>query len=395
MVLDGLALDSSAIKIAMVTGSRADWGLLRAVARRLSDDPAFRLSVIATGSHLSPRYGMTVDDIRRDGFELARQVPILDDGDDAAAVTRAMARAVTGIGAALADLAPDLVLVLGDRYEILAAAQACLVARIPVAHLCGGDITEGAMDDCIRHAITKLSHLHFVSNAPARRRVMAMGEEPHRVILTGSPGLDSIREVAPLSRSETFAALALAPKPQALLVTFHPATLDETPGEQQFAELAAALDSLGPGVALILTGSNADAEGQRLTQLAQACAQSREHAIFRVSLGQKLYLSAMAHVDAVIGNSSSGLYEAPSFGIPTVNIGDRQAGRLRATSVIDVAPQRDAIAAAIRLALASDCAATLNPYGDGHAAEKIVAGLKAMGMPAALLRKRFYDGESR
>ena len=381
------------LDICIVTSSRADWGLFRAPARLIKTTPAFRLQIIAAGTHLSPRHGMTIDDIHNDGFAVDFQVPIFDEtGDDAPAVIRAMARMTAGMGEALAALQPDLVLLLGDRYEILCAAQACLIARAPVAHLFGGDITEGAFDDSIRHSITKLAHLHFVSNAPAARRLERMGEQPERIVIAGSPGLDSIRLVPALDRAATFAALGLVPRKHNLLVTFHPATLDEVPGETQFEELAAALDALGPDTGVILTGSNADPEGQRLTQRAEAFAAARPNAVFRVSLGQKLYFSAMRHVNAVVGNSSSGLYEAPSFGVATVNIGERQTGRIRAASVFDVAPERGAIGRALAKALAGDFRSVVNPYGDGYASERIVSRLAAITRPADLLVKRFYEG---
>ena len=380
-----------ALKVCIVSGSRADWGLLRAPALAIRDDPAFALTIVATGSHLSVRHGMTVEDIRRDGFVVDRELAILDGGDDSPAAIRALSRVTTDFGEALRALCPDIVMVLGDRYEILGVVQACLIARVPVAHLCGGDITEGAFDDSIRHAISKMSHLHFVTNAPAGVRLARMGEEPANIVVAGSPSLDSIRTVAPLSRDEVFATLGLAPRAHNILVTFHPPTLDALPGEAQFEELAAALDGLGGDIGLILTGSNADPDGGRLTDMAEAFAAKRANAAFRVSLGQRLYFSTMRHVRAVVGNSSSGLYEAPSFGIATVNIGDRQARRLRGNSVIDVPPQRDAIAAAIDRARREDFTGAVNPYGDGRASERIVARLRKLRRPSDLLRKRFHE----
>lgn len=381
------------LDVCLVTGTRADWGLLRAPARLMRDDPAFRLTVVATGTHLSQRFGNTVDEIRRDGFEVARQVPILEEADDEAATVRAMARATSGFAEVLEALVPDVVMLLGDRYEILGVAQACLLMRVPVVHLCGGDVTEGAFDDAIRHAISKLAHLHFPTNAQAARRLVAMGETPDRVILAGSTGLDTIRETQPLSREETFSRLGLPPASTAVLVTFHPPTLDETPAQAQFEELAAALEGLDPSVAVILTGSNADPAGRQLSDLAERFAATRPNSAFRMSLGQTLYLSVMRYVRAVVGNSSSGLYEAPSFGVATVNIGDRQAGRPRASSVIDVPPERGAIADALSAALAGDYSGAVNPYGDGHAAPRIVASLRALADPRKLLRKTFYMGE--
>ncbi|MGH6946945.1 MAG: UDP-N-acetylglucosamine 2-epimerase [Kiloniellales bacterium] len=378
-----------ALKICAVTGSRADWGLLRSPLRLLRDDPEFELQLAVTGMHLSPAFGRTVEEIAAEGFAVDAEVPTLEAGDDAVAVAEALGRGVLGFAPALRRLAPDLLLVPGDRYEILAAVEAALIARIPIAHIAGGDVTEGAFDDAIRHAISKMAQIHFATNQAAAARLHQMGEAPEHVIVSGSPALDAIAELPPVKREEAFRDLGLAPRPRNFLVTFHPATLEPTPAGAQFRELLGALDELGSEAGLILTGSNADTEGRALGRLAEAYAAKRDNAVFHSSLGQKRYLGVMRHVDAVIGNSSSGLYEAPSFKIPTVNIGSRQEGRLKAASVIDCAPEREAIKGAIERALTLDCSAVLNPYGDGHAGERIVAALKRIGEPAKLLRKSF------
>jgi UDP-hydrolysing UDP-N-acetyl-D-glucosamine 2-epimerase len=378
-------------EVLLVTGGRADWGLLKSPARLLRDDPRFALRLLATGAHLDPALGETVREIEDEGFAVAHRVPILQgSADDAAAATAAMARATEGVGHVLAAAPPDLTLVLGDRYEILAAVSAALLARVPVAHIAGGDVTEGAVDDSIRHAITKMSHLHFVTNAQAAERVAQLGEDPARIHVVGSPGLDGLTERAQVPPAELRADLGLPAEGPLLLVTFHPPTLDETPGLRQFAELTAALDALGPGVALLFTGSNADPEGRRLTEAARAHAEARPNAAFRDSLGHARYFAALAAAAAVVGNSSSGLYEAPSFGIPTVNVGSRQDGRLRAESVIDVAPEKAAILQALRRALETDASGAVNPYGDGRAGERIVEVLAGLEAPRTLLRKRFH-----
>lgn len=380
------------LDVLLVTGTRADWGLLRSPARLMGDDGRFRLRMLATGTHLDETRGATAGEIEADGFTIAHRVPILEPGaDDAAAVTRALARAVDGIGAVLAASPPDLMLVLGDRYEILGAVCAAQMARVPVAHIAGGDVTEGAIDDALRHAITKMSHIHFVTNALAAARVRQTGEDPAHVHVVGSPGLDGLLEAARETPAALRARLGLSPDGPLLLVTFHPATLETTPALDQFAELTAALDGLDPGVALLFTGSNADAEGRRLTEAARGYAERRPNSAFRDSLGHDGYAAALAAATAVVGNSSSGLYEAPSFGIPTVNIGDRQAGRLRAASVIDCPAERAAIAGALARALVMDATSVDNPYGDGRAGERIVHVLAALEAPDALLRKRFHD----
>lgn len=377
------------LRICAVTGSRADWGLLRSPLRLLRDDPEFELQLAVTGMHLSPAFGRTVEEVAAEGFRVDAEVPTLEEGDDAVAIAAALGRGVMGFAPALRRLAPDLLLVPGDRYEILAAVEAALIARIPVAHIAGGDVTEGAFDDAIRHAITKMAHIHFATNEVAAARLSQMGEAPESVVVTGSPTLDLLAELPRTTREEVFRDLGLLPRRRNFLVTFHPATLEPTPAEAQLRELLAALDALGSEAGLILTGSNADTEGRALGRLAEDFAAKRDNAVFHNSLGQKRYLGVMRHADAVIGNSSSGLYEAPSFKVPTVNIGSRQEGRLKAASVIDCAPERAAIKAAIERALKLDCSAAFNPYGDGHAGERIVAALKRIGEPAKLLRKSF------
>jgi len=378
-------------EVLLVTGTRADWGLLCSPARLMRDDGRFRLRILATGSHLDEAMGATASEIEADGFAIAHRVPILELGaDDAAAVTRALARAVEGVGAVLAASPPDLMLVLGDRYEILGAVCAAQMARVPVAHIAGGDLTEGAIDDALRHAITKMSHLHFVTTAEAGARVRQMGEDPARVHVVGSPGLDGLLEAPQEAPAALRARLGLAPDGPLLLLTVHPATLEADSSLDQFAELTAALDALPSSVALLFTGSNADTEGRRLTKAVRAYAKRRPNSAFRDSLGHDGYASALRAATAVVGNSSSGLYEAPSFGIPTVNIGDRQAGRLRAASVIDCPAERAAIAEALARALAMDARDVVNPYGDGRSAARIVEILAALEAPSSLLRKRFH-----
>ena len=388
-------------KVCVVTGSRADYGLLYWPMRLLREDPDFELQTVVTGMHLAPEFGSTWRQVADDGFSIAARVEMLLSGDTSVAVTKSLGLGVIGFADALSSLAPDLMLILGDRYEILAAAQAALIAGLPVAHLCGGDLTEGAFDDAIRHAITKMSHIHFVTNVEAERRLLQMGEAPARVYRVGSPGLDHIARSEWLTREAVFEALGLWPRKRNLVVTFHPATLDAKNALGQLDALLGALDDLGGDVGgggagggdvgLILTGSNADTEGRALTRRLAEFARNRDDAVFSLSLGQNLYLNALKQADAVVGNSSSGLYEAPSFRIPTVNIGDRQGGRLKAGSVIDCQPERAEILAALRKAFELDCSKVENPYGDGKSAPRIVAALKAIDDPIALVRKGFHD----
>lgn len=386
-------MGTNPLKICAVTGSRADWGLLSPLLALLRADKAFALDLVVTGQHLVPAQDNTAQEIEREGFAISARIDMLLASDASLAVVKSMGLAVVGFADAFARLAPDLLLVLGDRYEILAAVEAATIARLPVAHLCGGDITEGAMDDAIRHAVTKLSHLHFVTNEAAAQRVRQLGEDSTRVHCVGSPGLDRIRQTKLLDRAAFFKRVGLAPRAYNLLVTFHPETLNADP-LAQCLELLVALHELGPEFGVIFTGSNADPGGRGVDRLVGEFVATHDNARTHPSLGAALYFSALSHVNAVVGNSSSGLYEAPSFRIPTVNIGDRQRGRLRAASVIDCVAERRAIEAAVRRALTLDCTGVTNPYGDGHASERIVAVLRNLGDPRQLVHKRFVDWDA-
>lgn len=377
------------MRILAVTSTRADWGLLVPVLAALRSDAAFQLELLVTGQHLQDPDGAAAA-LAADGFVADHVVDLgLGAKDDAAAVSGAMGKATAGIGAAILASKPDLVLMLGDRYEILAAASAAVVCRVPIAHLCGGDVTEGAFDDACRHAITKMANLHFPTNAQAAVRIAKMGEDPANVHLVGSTGLDRVRAVQPLGRAEFFQAVGLPDGAPTLLVTVHPATLAEDPILECRA-LLSALKQL-PDVSVLVTGSNADPGGAAIDGLMRDFVAERANAAFFASLGSSRYFSALTHCDAVVGNSSSGLYEAPSFAIPTVNIGTRQDGRPRAASVLDCPPEVDAILAAIGGALSQGRVSVENPYGDGHAAPRIVEVLSGVHDPARLVRKAFRD----
>lgn len=382
------------VRACVVTGSRADYGLLTWPMRALRDAPDFQLQVVASGMHLAPQFGDTWRDIVADGFALDARVEMLVSGDSPVAVAKSLGLGVIGFADALASLAPDFVVLLGDRYETLAAAQAALLLGVPVVHLCGGDITEGIVDESIRHAITKLSHLHCVTNVEAARRVRQMGEDPARIHLTGSPGLDHCAHFQPLPRDAFVKELGLGPCARLFLVTYHPViqgNTDNTDNNDDTAVsgLLAALAALPVEDGLILTGANADAGGQAINDRLRAFAEGRANTVFQVSLGHRLYFNALHHCNAVLGNSSSGLYEAPSFRVPTINIGDRQKGRLRAASVVDCAPEPQAILSALTRGLALDLTDVTNPYGDGHAAPRIVEAMRRAPPRATLLRKGF------
>lgn len=373
-----------------MTGSRADYGLLYHVLKEIEASANLNLRLFVTGMHLAPEFGSTWKVIEADGFPIERKVDALISGDNHVAVTKSVGLGVIGFADAFDRCRPDLVLVLGDRFEILAAVQACLIARIPVGHIAGGDTTEGAFDEGIRHAITKMAHLHFVTNEESAARVRQMGEDPAHIHNVGSPGVDYIRNCKLLTREELSQRTGIVLRERNLLITFHPATLDAGSQSEQMAELLNALDGLGPETGLIFTMPNADTDGRALMEQLKHYVASRPHARAFTSLGQLNYLSALAQVDAVVGNSSSGLYEAPSLKIPTVNIGDRQKGRLQATSIINCAAEADAIIAAIHQAYQMDVSATSNPYGEGGSSKKIAGILSSLTDPASLLQKHFF-----
>jgi UDP-hydrolysing UDP-N-acetyl-D-glucosamine 2-epimerase len=379
-------------RLCVVTGSRAEYGLLCWLMDAIADHGGFDLQVAATGSHLSPAFGRTVDSIRSDGFQVDAEIECLISSDTAVGVAKSTGVAVIGFADAFSRLHPDLVVVLGDRYEILAAALSAYLARIPVAHIAGGDVTEGALDDAFRHMITKMASLHFVMHDGAARRVRQLGEDPSRIFNVGHLGLDGIRRIPCLSREELTAAIGYTFRPRNLLVTFHPATLSEGSAEAQFDELATALRGLNDDVGMVMTQPNADAGGRAVDSALHRLAEDLgDRALLVGTLGQVRYLSLMRQVDAVVGNSSSGLLEAPFLGVPTVDIGDRQRGRPRAASVINCAPRRDAILAAVHKALDSGRKPVESLFGDGHAAERIVEIIATQLPDLTTTRKPFLD----
>jgi len=380
-------------KICVVTGTRAEYGLLRWVMEGIRQSPVLELQLIATGMHLSPEFGMTVDAIEADGFEIDRKVEMLLSSDTAVGLTKSMGLGMIGFADALAELKPDLMLVLGDRYEIFAAATSAMIARIPIAHLHGGETTEGAFDEAIRHSITKMSHLHFVAAEEYQQRVIQLGEQPEHVFNVGGLGIDNILRLNLLARDELEAALNFKFAKRNLLVTFHPVTLEQNTSAQQMDELLAALAEL-KDTGLIFTMPNADTQGRILFDKVNEFCAGHPQARAYTSLGQLRYLSCIQHVDGVVGNSSSGLAEVPSFKKGTINIGDRQRGRLKAASVIDCEPDKDSIRSAFKLLYSTEFQAQLsaveNPYGNGGASGEIVRILESQSLDN-LLKKRFYD----
>lgn len=380
-------------KVCVVTGSRAEYGLLRWVMEGIRESASLRLQVIATGMHLSPEFGLTYRQIEKDGYAIDRKVEILLSSDTPTGVAKSMGLGLIGFGEALAELQPDLMLVVGDRFEIFSAVAAATIARVPVAHLHGGETTEGAFDEAIRHSVTKMSHLHFVAAEEYRRRVIQLGEDPHRVFLVGGLGVDAIKRTSLLDRDDLQGALRFRLGRRNLLVTYHPATLENASSSQQMSELLAALDPLSD-THLIFTMPNADTGGRALFDLVEEFVGDHPNARAFTSLGQLLYLSCVQHVDGVVGNSSSGLTEVPSFRKGTVNIGSRQQGRLKADSVLDCSPDQRSIAAALQRLYSPEFQKVLqtvrNPYGEGGASEKIVQVLQDYPLDS-ILTKPFFD----
>lgn len=375
-------------RIAVFTGTRADYGLLFYVLQAIQSDPDLQLQLIVSGSHLSPEYGLTVQQIEQDGFEIAARVEMLLSADSAVATVKSMGLGLIGFADALQRLQPDLLLLLGDRYEALAVAQAALLMHIPLFHLHGGELTEGAYDDAIRHAITKFSQYHGTSTEVYRQRVIQLGESPDRVFCVGSPGLEAITRQAVWSRHDMLKTLGLPADARYLLLTYHPETQDIASTRSAISNLLQACLSF-ESLYLIATYPNAD-EGGRLIikQLELAQQQHPERIRLFSSLGQSRYLAAVRHAEVVVGNSSSAVIEVPSLHVPSVNVGQRQAGRLAARSVLHCGHDVTEIAQTINTALTLDCTGVSNPYGDGEVSQKIVSLLKTV---ALCCQKRFYD----
>lgn len=378
--------------IAVFTGSRAEYGLLYWLMKDLQSSAHVQLQVIVSGMHLSPEFGETWKQIVEDGFDIDAKVEMLLSSDTPVGTVKSIGVGTLGFADALDRLRPDMLVVLGDRFEALAVVQAALIMRIPVAHLHGGEITEGAYDDAIRHAITKMAYLHFVATEPYRRRVIQMGESPERVFNVGAVGIDHLRRGPKMDFNQLRDSLGFVLKSSYLLVTYHPVTLLDEDPQQSFTALLDALDRF-PEQQIILTYPNADNGGRSIIPLLEAYAQSQPERVLAIpSLGFRRYLSAVSMASAVVGNSSSGIIEVPAFGIPTVNIGVRQKGRLAADSVLHCEPTTSSIEQALRQALSKEfedaCKKTVNPYGQGNAAEAIMNVLESYD---GTFHKSFHD----
>lgn len=381
-------------KICVVTGSRAEYGLLSGLMKKIRDDHALQLQIIATNMHLAPEFGNTYREIEADGFTIDKKVKMNISSDSACGIVKSMSEELAGMADAFEELNPDLLVVLGDRYEILIAVTAALIFKIPVAHLYGGEITEGAFDDAIRHAITKMSHLHFTSTEEYRKRVIQMGENPEHVWYVGAIGVDNIKNEKLLEKKELEDSLGFAIPDKTILVTYHPVTLENNSAEEQCRNLLQALEELSD-YAIIFTQSNSDPNGRIIKALMQDYVDKHPgKAVLFSSLGKKRYLSLLQYVKAVAGNSSSGLVEVPSFGIPTLNIGDRQKGRISGAGVVNcksdihsIRKGLDIISSEKMLDLASNSS---NPYEKDNTAQNIFEVIKEIYIDN-IIRKQFYD----
>ncbi len=381
-------------KICIITGTRAEYGLLKPLMHKIQDSPNFELQIIVTGMHLMPQFGNTYLQIEADGFSINEKVDLRQINDSKIAVSNAVGEGIKGVTTSLSKLKPDLFIVLGDRFEAFAAATAAFILNIPIAHISGGDVTEGAIDDGFRHAISKFSLLHFVSTETYRKRVVQLGEAPERVFNVGSTGVDNALNLNLLQKNELSTQIDFDLSKPYFLVTFHPVTLDSIPSEIQFENLLLAFDKF-LDFNLIITYPNSDADGQKIIKLIDKYALNNKTRVKVIAnLGTLKYLSAIKYSSAVIGNSSSGIIEVPSFKVPTVNIGIRQKGRIKANSVIDCENTASEIINAIEKAVSPQfqkfCKTIENIYGDGHATEKIMSILNNFDFEKTL-QKKFFD----
>lgn len=380
-------------KICVITGSRAEYGLLRKLIKILDVSELFQLQLIVTGSHLSKKFGETINEVEGDGFKINSKIDINLVSDTPIGISKSTSIGLSGFAGEFELLNPDMILVLGDRFEILSAVIAAMFARIPIAHIHGGELTEGAIDDAIRHSITKFSHLHFVGNEVYRKRVIQLGEKPERVFNVGGLGVDAINDINLIPKNKLEKDLNIKFLKKNLLITFHPVTLEDESSLKQISELLDALSNL-QNTSLIFTMPNADGDNQVIFEKIEDYVSSNKNAYVFISLGQVRYLSCLAQVDAIVGNSSSGLHEAPSFRKATINIGDRQKGRIQSKSVINCKPLSQDIQKAIKDSYSQEFKEHLlnvqNPYGDGGAAKRIVETISNVDL-SSLIHKEFYD----
>ncbi|CDG37104.1 UDP-N-acetylglucosamine 2-epimerase [Acetivibrio thermocellus BC1] len=383
--------------ISVFTATRAEYGLLKPIINKLNKIKEFDVRIVTTGAHLSPEFGLTYKEIEKDGFHIDEKIEILLSADTPSAISKSMGLVLIGFADYFKRINPDLLIVLGDRYETLAVSMAAVNQRIPIAHLYGGESTEGAVDESIRHAITKLSYLHFTSTETYRKRVIQLGEHPDRVFNVGAIGIENILNEKLLSKDELEKELKIDLSKPYAMACFHPVTLEENTSEKHITALLEACKAY-KNMNFIFTKTNADTDGRIINRLIDKYAEENDNITAFTSLGTVNYLSVLKHSAMIIGNSSSGLLEAPSFGIPTINIGERQKGRIQATSVINCNPNEEEIKQAIKKALSDSfikqAKETVNPYGDGNTSERIIEVIKEYMLGEKInLKKEFYDVE--
>lgn len=380
-------------KICVVTSTRAEYGLLYWLLKEIEADSELKLQLIVTGMHLSPEFGLTYKEIEKE-FKIDKKIEILSSSHTSLDICAEMARVYEKFAPALAELKPDILVLLGDRYEIFGVAGVASIMQIPIAHIHGGETTQGAFDEAFRHSITKMSHIHFAATNEYANRIIQLGEDPSRVFNVGGPGIENIKKLNLLNKDEFEKSIKFKLAKKNILITFHPVTLENSSAREQFNELLNALDELEE-TNFIFTKANSDTDGDVINKMIdEYVSENPQKAVAFASLGQLRYLSAIKFVDIVLGNSSSGLLEVPSFKKATINIGDRQKGRARASSVIDVRPVKEEILAAIKRAYSKEFEQTLkdtiNPYDGGNPSKKMVKVLKEIKLDG-ILKKKFYD----
>lgn len=380
--------------IAVLTATRAEYGLLSPIIHALINKGEYDIRVVVTGAHLSPEFGLTYKEIEADGVIIDRKIEILVSADTPSSISKSMGLAMIGFADYFAERRPDALIVLGDRYETLAVCCAAMNERIPIIHLYGGETTEGAIDEAVRHAITKMSYLHLTSTNDYRKRVIQLGEDPTRVFTVGSIGIENGMKLPLLSKEKLEDSIDFKLDKPYAVITFHPVTLEENDAQQQAEELLKSVEAC-KNMKFIFTKANADSNGRIINKLIDEYVATHNNAVAFESLGVKRYLSALKYAEFVMGNSSSGLLEVPTFYIPTINIGDRQKGRLKADSVIDCEPMYDSIMRAVNKARSEEfktfCKHVVNPYGDGKTTEKVMAAIREMMSKPVNLKKKFYD----
>ena len=384
-------------KVAVVTATRAEYGILKNVIDKIEKSDRLELCLMVTGTHLVPEYGMTVGEIEQDGYPIAEKVDILLSSDTPASVSKTMGLAMISFAEAFERQRPDCLVVLGDRYELVSVCSAAMNAGIPIVHISGGETTQGAIDESVRHCITKMSYLHFPACEIYRKRIIQLGEEPERVYNFGDVGVESVRLIPEMTRQELEQSIEFRLDKPYMSVTFHPVTLESREAEQQMRELLGALDTF-EDMKFVFTKANADTGGRKINEMIDAFVSVHRNCAAFASLGIRRYINLLRFSDGIIGNSSSGIVEAPAIGIPTVNIGNRQKGRLQADSILNCTPEREEIIRAIResqtKAFREHARQTVNPYGDGNTSEKIVKTItEYLYQDKICLEKKFYDVE--